>query len=309
MAKHRRIVVLGAGLIGAAMVRAARRISSDSEIVLLSRSLPEHLSSMLSPGEAAIGEIGKGGLRGLLKDGDVVFACHGLAAPRTPLNEARQLVVPVLEASTELLEEVASLSGTDLIVFSSGGSVYGETTEPVTEMQPVAPESVYGVTKVAEELLLQQLHGDRDNRVTRLRVATLYSAPGFQARTQGLVQLVIRLLGDGREVPVYGRGRSLRDYVHVDDLADLALMIAQREGSAEGYEVFNVGTGTVHSILDVIGLVAESMGVDSPKLRFTEGPEFDVVLDVGRLRETHPDWSPRPLARGLAEILSARTET
>jgi UDP-glucose-4-epimerase GalE len=159
------------------------------------------------------------------------------------------------------------------LVFSSSCAVYGEPASmPIVETLPTQPINAYGESKLTVERALPHLERAFGLRWISLRY---FNAAGAHpdgsigedhADEVHLIPLAIRAATGGAPLKVFGvdyptpDGTCLRDYIHVCDLADahvLALAALER-GSRSG--VFNVGTGTAHSVKAVIDTVGRVVG-------------------------------------------------
>ena len=185
-------------------------------------------------------------------------------------------------AGTVELVEACLASGVSDIVFSSSCSVYGTPAEvPVTELAPIDPESVYAETKATVERILRWYGATHGLRAVSLRYFNAAGA-SFDARigedwsfSANLVPVAMKatLLGD-RRLEVFGAdydtpdGTCIRDYIHVDDLADAHMKALDYLGGGGPTIAVNVGTGTGSSVLDVIKTTERISGRAVP---------FDVV--------------------------------
>jgi len=175
------------------------------------------------------------------------------------------------------------------LVFSSSCTVYGQPDVlPVDESAPVKKaESPYGNTKqVAEEILQDVAAADSLKNIISLRY---FNPVGAHASAligelpagvpQNLVPFVtqsaagkrgaITVFGDDYDTP---DGSCIRDYIHVVDLAEAhiaALQLLEKGQDDKNYDVFNVGTGTGYSVLELIHAFEETTGV---KLNYQIGP-------------------------------------
>jgi UDP-glucose 4-epimerase len=158
------------------------------------------------------------------------------------------------------------------LIFSSSCTVYGEPdTLPVTENTPVKPaSSVYGNTKqIGEEILADTVRAGNPLKIISLRYfnpvgahpsALIGELPlgvpanliPFVTQTAAGIREMITVHGDDYPTP---DGSCIRDYVHVTDLADAhvaALRHLIAHPAPSHYDVFNIGTGTGASVLEVI---------------------------------------------------------
>ena len=169
-------------------------------------------------------------------------------------------------------------AGVGEVVFSSSCSVYGTPAEvPVRETAAIAPESVYAESKATVERILGWYGVTHGLRAVSLRYFNAAGA-SFDARigedwtfSVNLVPLVMKaVLGAGPPVKVFGTdyptpdGTCIRDYIHVDDLADAHLKALDHLAGGGTTTAVNVGTGVGSSVLDVIAATAEVAGRDVP---------------------------------------------
>jgi UDP-glucose 4-epimerase len=167
------------------------------------------------------------------------------------------------------------------VVFSSSATVYGDPDEvPVTEETPIKPATnPYGGTKQVIEQILTDLHAaDRRWNVALLR----YFNP-VGAHQSGVIgedpndipnnlMPIVAQVAAGRlpEVRVFGTdyptrdGSGVRDYIHVVDLAEGHLAALDRLAATPGRHVWNLGTGSGTTVLEVIAAFARATGLDIP---------------------------------------------
>lgn len=174
---------------------------------------------------------------------------------------------------------VRSLLSNDVnrIVFSSSAAVYGNPESvPVTEDSALRPESVYAQTKSVVEQFLKSLDA------IGLRSVSLryFNAAGASAdasigedwsMSQNLVPLVMKaILGFSGPLNVFGNdyptpdGTCIRDYIHVDDLADAHVKALDYLSTGGTSLACNVGTGKGTSVLDVLNLAEQVSGRKVP---------------------------------------------
>jgi UDP-glucose 4-epimerase len=170
-----------------------------------------------------------------------------------------------------LLQELQKKESASFI-FSSSCTVYGQADElPITENAPVKPaESPYGNTKqIGEEIIRDTCKIAPHLKAIALRYFNPIGAhPSTEIGElplgvpQNLVPYITQTaLGIRKELSVFGDtydtpdGTAIRDYIHVVDLAKAHVIAVERllqNQNSSNYEVFNVGTGTGSSVLEVI---------------------------------------------------------
>lgn len=181
-------------------------------------------------------------------------------------------------AGTIELVEACLAADVRQVVFSSSCSVYGTPASvPVTEDAAISPESVYAETKATVERILRWYGVTAGITAVSLRYfnaagASFDGAIGEDwTYSQNLIPLAMKavLLGD-RRLEVYGDdydtpdGTCIRDYIHVDDLADAHVRALTYLGDGGATVEVNVGTGTGSSVYDVINATAQASGRPVP---------------------------------------------
>ena len=183
--------------------------------------------------------------------------------------------------NTLVLVDVMRNHGCKSIVFSSSSTVYGDPDSlPLTEQSPKkSATNPYGWTKWMIEQILTDLHtADPEWNVVLLRYFNPIGAhpSGLigedpKGIPNNLVPYVAQVAVGKREaVQVYGNdyptpdGTGVRDYIHVCDLASGHVSALRWMNGRKGVEVFNLGTGTGSSVLDVIRAFSKACGKELP---------------------------------------------
>jgi UDP-glucuronate 4-epimerase len=179
--------------------------------------------------------------------------------------------------------ELARRAGVQRFLFGSSSSVYGGSTRiPFREDDPVdRPISPYAATKRAGELLCHTYARNFAMDITCLRFFTVY---GPRQRPEMAIRKFARLILDGDEVPVFGDGRSRRDYTYVDDIVD-GVVAALRP--LPGYEILNLGESRTVTLLELIALLEKALGRKA-HLRFLPEEPGDMAVtyaDISRARQ------------------------
>jgi UDP-glucose-4-epimerase GalE len=259
------LVTGGAGYIGSHTVRALRAAGRD---VVVLDSLELGRADAVIDAPLIVGDI---------TDHDLVTAIcqeHGVDqvvhfAAYKSVGESMEQPAKYwrnnVAGTVELIEACLEADVRD-VVFSSSCSVYG-TPEvvPVSETESIKPESVYAETKAMIERVLSWYEVTHGLRSVSLRYFNAAGA-SFDNRigedwtySINLIPLAMKalLLGD-RRLQVFGDdydtpdGTCIRDYIHVDDLADAHLKALDHLADGGSTTAVNVGTGVGSSVLDVI---------------------------------------------------------
>ena len=181
--------------------------------------------------------------------------------------------------STISLLEAMAAHGCRRLVFSSSATVYGASEPPFTEDSPTGATNPYGRTKH----MIEQILADAAAADPTLAIAALRYFNPIGAHPSGLIgedpkgipnnllPFVAQVAAGRRErVSVYGDdydtpdGTGVRDYIHVVDLAAGHLAALNRLVGHSGYHVWNLGTGTPTSVLEVLHAYEKAAGTTIP---------------------------------------------
>jgi UDP-glucose 4-epimerase len=195
------------------------------------------------------------------------------------------------------------------IVFASTRQIYGVPDYlPVDERHLVHPTDVNGINKMAGEWYHIVYNNIYDVRAASLRLTNTYG-PRMRVRDarQTFLGLWLRLAVEGKELAIYGDGRQVRDFNHVDDVVDALLCVAAHD-EANG-QVYNLGSDEPINLLHLAQLLIEISGKGN--CRLVPWPQDRKRIDIGdyygdyRKIRSKLGWYPRvSLADGLRQTLA-----
>jgi UDP-glucose-4-epimerase GalE len=221
---------------------------------------------------------------------------------------------------TVKLVEAMLTAGVNDIVFSSSCSVYGTPAiVPVTEDAPIRPESIYAESKAMTERILHWYGVSNGLRSVSLRY---FNAAGASADSRigedwrqslNLIPLVMKATLDKRPpVQVFGNdydtpdGTCIRDYIHVDDLADAHVKALDHLAGGGESTALNVGTGRGSSVMEVIAATERLTGRSVPWQAAPRRAGDPVAVFADPSRAAHLlDWQP---VHGLDDIIASAWE-
>jgi len=199
-------------------------------------------------------------------------------------------------------------AGVATIVFSSTCAVYGvPDTVPIRETTAKAPLNPYGETKLAIERVLHWYGTAHGLRYAALRY---FNAAGTDPDGEigenhepetHLIPLILRAaLGRGDELQIFGTdyptrdGTAIRDYIHVTDLADAHIRALQYLMEGGDSIELNLGTGSGHSVREVVASVERVTGQRVPRSEAPRRPGDppELVADATLARE-RLGWRPQ----------------
>jgi UDP-glucose-4-epimerase GalE len=208
--------------------------------------------------------------------------------------------------SLSLLEAMVQ-AGVKHLVFSSTAAVYGNPhATPILESFPIQPVNAYGESKVMVETLLGWY--DQIHRLTSVCLRYFNASGAAPDGSLGeehepethLIPLILRAVQTGQPITVFGDdypspdGTCIRDYIHVDDLAQAHILAVEYLLGGGASEKFNVGTGEGHTVMEMIRMVEEVTGKKAPYTigARREGDPAALVASSDKLRNALR-WSPR----------------
>lgn len=169
--------------------------------------------------------------------------------------------------------------GCKRIVFSSSATVYGEPVYlPYDEDHPLAPESVYGRTKMIAEHIISDWAHAKGGTAVLLRYFNpvgAHSSATIGEHPQGIPNNLMPFIaqvavGKRKELSIFGDdydtpdGTGRRDYIHVVDLAKAHVDAVDHAKTLSGPRHFNVGTGQPYSVKEMVTAFEKASGKDIP---------------------------------------------
>jgi UDP-glucose-4-epimerase GalE len=265
------LVLGGAGYIGS---HAARALGRSGYEVVLYDNLSTGFRRLAQGFELVEGDIAdEAKLRPVLARVDAVmhFAAHAYVGEsvENPRKYFQNNVLGALSLLNSVLD-----AGIRRFVFSSTCAVYGMPQQiPITEQTPREPVNPYGASKLFFENALEAYSRAYGLRSVSLRY---FNAAGADESGEigelhdpetHLIPLALAAsTANGPELQIYGSdyptpdGTCVRDYIHVNDLADAHVRALQYLGKGGDSLAVNLGTGRGHSVLEVIRMAEKATG-------------------------------------------------
>ncbi len=241
-------IIGGGGFIGARVTRLLCEVGREVVVVgrrgSPERSLPSGVTYISADygDRAVLSDV----LKGMAEVIDLAYS----TVPQTSFADPIHDIVSNLPPTVGLLQEAVSAGLRKVVLMSSGGTVYGVTESiPVSEEHQTNPISPYGITKLAIEKYAGMYHHAYDLPVVVVRPGNAYGEDQQPNRGQGFIAAALHAVAQGKKITLYGREGTVRDYLHVDDVAKG--VVAALEFGEAGHP-YNLGSGIGRSNLDVL---------------------------------------------------------
>jgi len=193
------------------------------------------------------------------------------------------------------------------IVYTSSASIYGNPRIlPIVEDETPLTFSPYSVSKLAGENYCYSFYETFFVPAAVVRYSNIYGPKQNPANPYcGVISKFIQAIDRGERPQIHGDGHQTRDFTYVDDAVE-ATLSALLSPRSEGM-VFNIGSGTETSILDIVNTLAEFMGCDVDSEHIDRRDIDNIrrrVLNIERIR-TRLRWQPRvTLREGLRRTVA-----
>jgi dTDP-glucose 4,6-dehydratase len=200
-----------------------------------------------------------------------------------------------------LLEEARRRAVTRFVQVSTD-EVYGEIlADPATEESALMPRNPYAASKAGGDRLAHAYHATYGLPVVVTRCSNNYGPFQYPEK---LIPLFVTNALEDQPLPVYGSGRNLRDWIHVEDHCRAIATLLEAEG-VDG-ETFNIGAGNELDVLTITSAILKHLRKPASLVRHVEdrpGHDRRYALDSNKLI-MRTGWRPQiPFEEGIARTI------
>jgi dTDP-glucose 4,6-dehydratase len=281
------LVTGGAGFIGSHFVK--RLLDAGEDVVVLDKFTYAGNSANLPEGvECFRGDIAN------REDVDQIGSVDAIVNFAAETHVDRSILGPDEFVRTDVLGTLVLLQAAQelsaRLVQVSTDEVYGDV-EPgwsSREDDPLRPSSPYSASKAGGDLQVLAAVRTYGVNASITRGANTYGPNQYPEK---ILPLFVTNALDGHPLPLYGDGRQVRDWLHVEDHCS-AVELVLRQGEAG--EIYNVAAGEEHENVELTRLIVEQLGVDPSLVRHVEdraGHDRRYSLDTTKIRSL--GWEPR----------------
>ena len=196
-----------------------------------------------------------------------------------------------------LLEALRRSGSSEILVFTSSSTVYGDASEIPTpeDYGPLKPISIYGASKLASEALISSFAQTYGFKAIICRLANII---GPRSRHGVIYDFIRKLKSNPQELEILGDGTQTKSYLYIDDCVSAMLTILEK--SRRKVEIFNIGSEDWINVKKIAEIVTEEMGLKNVSFRFTGGVDGGrgwkgdvkyMLLSIERLKSL--GWRPK----------------
>jgi UDP-glucose 4-epimerase len=312
--RGRKVMITGGlGFIGSNLARSLVELGAD--VLIVDSLIPDYGGNLFNlDGIADRVRVNVADIRQpstmnyLVHDREVIFNLAGQVSHIDSLRDPYADLEINCRSQLTILEACRHNSPRVKVVFAGTRQVYGRPDSlPVSESQLVRPTDVNGINKAAGEYYHLVYNNVFGIRACSLRLTNVYGPRQLiRHNRQGFIGWFIRLAIEDAEIPIYGDGSQLRDFVFVEDAAD-AFLRAGASDACNG-EVFNIGGDEPISHRDLTALLLATAG--SGRVGYVAWPAERKAIDIGdfyadssKFKRTTGWQTTVPLKEGLRRTI------
>ena len=201
-------------------------------------------------------------IRGIIPRIDAIINFAAESHVDRSINSSRAFLETNVIGVQTMLDEI-KLKPEIRFLQVSTDEVYGSIEEGSwDELCPMLPNSPYSASKASAELIVRSYHSTFGMNVVTTRCSNNYGTHHFPEK---LIPLFITNLILGKELPVYGTGKNVRDWLHVNDHCDGIYKALQSGNSGE---IYNIGGGKELTNLEISKMILSAFNADEDKIVF-----------------------------------------
>ena len=251
--------------------------------------------------QLVIGDIADPGASSkLIEDSDIVINFAAESHVDRSIDNATSFVKSNILGVQVLLDNLKRFDGKRFIQISTD-EVYGSIdTGSWDEQEPLMPNSPYAASKASADLICLAYAKTYDLNLNITRCSNNF---GNWQHPEKLIPRAITNLLNGKNVPVYGDGSNVREWIHVNDHCRAIQNVIDL---AKNLEVFNVGSGYHLTNLEIVNQILDHMGLGKDRIEFIAdrlGHDYRYSVNSNKARNLAPKNSYSNINRNLPGII------
>jgi nucleoside-diphosphate-sugar epimerase len=302
------LVTGGAGFIGSSIGRALIKRGDKVRIIdNFSSGRRENFADFAKDVELIEADIlDAAALRRAVQGVEVVY--HEAAIPSVPKSMAEPLENHEANATGTLrVLQAARDAGVRRLVYAASSAAYGDAPElPKLEIQPPAPISPYGASKLAGELYLQVYAQAYGLETVSLRYFNVFG-PRQDPKSEyaAVIPKFITAALAGQTPRIFGDGTQSRDFCHIDNIIEANFKAASAPAAQVSGQMFNIACGVATDLNQVVAVIGDILGKHIEPRHEAEraGDIKHSYADIGKARQRLGYTASVSFAEGLRRTL------
>lgn len=183
---------------------------------------------------------------------DYVIHCAAESHVDRSISDPIAFVDSNVKGTANILECVRRFAPSARMVHVSTDEVYGHLHQdepPFTELSQIDPRSPYSASKAGSDMLAFSYRNTYNLDITVTRCCNNY---GPRQHSEKLIPTIIRSIVEGKQVPVYGDGQNIREWIYVTDHAHALIEILHKQSARRLYNIYGITTISNLVIIDTI---------------------------------------------------------
>lgn len=232
---------------------------------------------------------------------DFVFYLASSSIPASSWNDPLLEIENNLRPFINFMEALSETSVKKICFVSSAGTIYGPSSEKLTEDAPKHPFSPYGITKLSMEYFLNYFKTKYKIEHDICRVSNVYGMGQDTSSGLGLINTFLEKIIAGQPLKVFGSGQNKRNYIFVKDVAEL--LCCTLNGGLNESGIYNIASNDSISISEAIeqikAVVTEQVSIEYAPNRDSDNSA--ILLDNSRITSRFPDFKFTDLEEGIRQ--------
>jgi dTDP-glucose 4,6-dehydratase len=204
------------------------------------------------------------------------------------INNASPFIETNIKGTQVLIDACRKFKIKKFILISTD-EVYGEIADgKFSEASPFKPNSPYAASKAAADLLVQAYIRTYNFPAVIIRPSNNYGPWQYPEK---LIPLAILRILQGDKIPVYGRGKNVREWLYVEDCVRGIWAVMQKGKIGQ---IYNLGSACESKNIDTVKLLLKALGASQNDFKFVKdrlGHDLRYCLDSGRIKK-ELGWEP-----------------
>ena len=301
--KKKCLLIGGAGFIGKKLTM--HLLSGGYDVTVLDRNCSSFTAEELEQVRYAEGDyFAQNYNYSILKEQDIVILLACSVTPKSSMETPLKCYEGDVSSMICLLQQMREYDVKQLVLISSGGTIYGNNgADSLKEEMQTYPLNHYGILKLTQEKILMMYNKLYNMENVAFRVANPYGEGQMVSSGVGAVTAFLSNILSDKEICIYGDGTIIRDYIHIDDVAEIIKRYLDMSVKENEMPVYNIGTGKGCSMNELIKIIEEITG-KTAKVNYCGKREIDVqcnILDSSKVCKAIGGYQCLSLYEGISQ--------